>query len=130
MAPATELDPSLTVRGVLATPRKGLVQLSTLRQEREVNIAAHTKQVQVEHNTLTFTWSGPRCVDRYTEAIAVGEAVMPTGPLWILNLHDLPRISNHVGTVRGSFETMPAGPDCISDAETWLPALPRTTSKA
>jgi hypothetical protein len=34
-----------------------------------------------------------------------------------------PLPSNHVGTVRGSFETIPAGPDNCPDAETSPPAL-------
>jgi hypothetical protein len=45
---------------------------------------------------------------------------MPTrhlGSLTPSNRHD-------VGTTRGSFETMPAGPDRTPAAETWPPVLP------
>jgi hypothetical protein len=37
------------------------------------------------------------------------------------------RILNPIGTIRGSFETMPAGPDHVSAAETWPSALPLST---
>jgi hypothetical protein len=53
-------------------------------------------------------------------------AVMPTGPLGSLTackLHALPKCSNRVGTIRGSFETMPAGPDRIPAVETRPPAI-------
>jgi hypothetical protein len=43
------------------------------------------------------------------------------------NRHDFPSPSNHIGTVRLSFETMPAGPDHTPAAETWPPALDRET---
>jgi hypothetical protein len=50
----------------------------------------------------TFTWSGLRGLTGYTEA----------------------RYRKCVGTVRRSFETIPAGLDHITGAETWSPALP------
>jgi hypothetical protein len=43
---------------------------------------------------IAFTWSGPRGVGVYTEALAVCKAVMPTGRLGSLtpcNLHDCPK---------------------------------------
>jgi hypothetical protein len=62
-----------------------------------------------------------------TEALAVGEAVMSAGPLGFLtpcSIHDCRSFNNHVGTVRGSFETMPAGPGRTPNIETWPPAIP------
>jgi hypothetical protein len=35
-----------------------------------------------------FTWSGPRGVAGYTEVLAVGEAIMPTGPLGSLTPYE------------------------------------------
>jgi hypothetical protein len=52
---------------------------------------------------------------------------MPTGRLPIFNsmqtVLSCPFPSNHVGTVRWSFETMPAGPDRTTAAEIWPAGL-------
>jgi hypothetical protein len=40
--------------------------------------ACPTIRLQPCSNGLSFAWSGPRGVACYTEALAVGEAVMPT----------------------------------------------------
>jgi hypothetical protein len=65
----------------------------------------------------TFTWSGPRGVAGYTEARTVSAAVMPTGPLGSLTPCSLmiPKKSNHVGTVRGVLEIIPADPTCAPE---------------
>jgi hypothetical protein len=60
---------------------------------------------------MTFTWSGPRGVAGYTEAQACAWHVrqpVVSDPQLPANLHAFPKYSNHVGGVRGSFETMPA----------------------
>jgi hypothetical protein len=66
-------------------------------------------------------------MDGYAEAQAhawdVGQPVI-SDPQLPANLHDLPKCSNHVGTIRGHFETIPVGPDCVSAAETWPLAIP------
>jgi hypothetical protein len=74
---------------------------------------------------ITFTWSGPRGVAGYTEANPCARHVCQpvlSDPQPHAKVPVFPKYSNHVGTIRGSFETIPAGPDRVSAIETWRPA--------